>query len=73
MAPKPLSEILTAKQQVEDKLLHQPGVTEVDVGYKYIGGQLTDDLAIRVMVEKKKASVPEDKKSRPRLTASRPT
>ena len=58
MATKPLSEILTAKQQVEEKLLKQPGVTGVDVGYKYVGGERTDDLAIRVMVEQKKASVP---------------
>jgi len=58
MATRPLSEIVSAKQQVEAELLKQYGVTGVDVGYKYVGGKLTDDLAIRVMVEKKKKSVP---------------
>ncbi|MEJ0076940.1 MAG: hypothetical protein WDO17_16145 [Alphaproteobacteria bacterium] len=67
MATKPLSEILIAKRGVEDKLLSQPGVTGVDVGYKYVGGERTDDLAIRVMVEKKKTSVPNDQKIPPEI------
>lgn len=62
MAAKPLSEIVAAKQRVEGELLGHPGVTGVDVGYKYVGGNLTDDLAIRVMVERKKTSVPQDQK-----------
>jgi endonuclease G len=34
--------------------LHQPGVTLVDVGYRYRHGKMTDELAVRVHVEKKK-------------------
>ena len=62
MATKPLSEIVSVKESVEEKLLKQPGVTGVDVGYKYVGGKPTDEVAIRVMVEKKKKSVPEKEK-----------
>jgi hypothetical protein len=62
MASKPLSEIVQVKEGIEEKLLKQPGVTGVDVGYKYVDGKLTDDIAIRVMVQKKKKSVPEKEK-----------
>jgi endonuclease G len=34
-------------------LLRIPGVTAVDVGYKLVGGKFTDDLALRVHVERK--------------------
>ena len=43
-----------AKIAVEKKLLNRPGVTGVDIGYKEVGGRPTDQLAIRVMVEKKR-------------------
>ena len=47
---------------MEEELLGRPGVTGVDVGYKDVGGEPTDEIAIRVMVEKKKKSVPEKEK-----------
>jgi hypothetical protein len=62
MATKPLAEIVSLKQGVEAKFLKQPGVTGVDVGYKYVKGQPTDEIAIRVMVEKKKKTVPAKEK-----------
>jgi hypothetical protein len=62
MPIKPLSDVVSAKQQAESDLLKRQGVTGVDVGYKYVDGELTDEIAIRVMVEKKKKSVPADQK-----------
>lgn len=53
-----LSEIRRIKSDVEEDLLNLPGVTGVDVGYKSVGGQKTDVLAIRVYVREKK-DVPE--------------
>jgi Peptidase S7, Flavivirus NS3 serine protease len=47
-----------AKAAAEKKLLHQPGVTGVDIGFKEVGGNPTDTLAIRVLVEKKLTDVP---------------
>jgi hypothetical protein len=43
-----------AKVAVEKSLLNRPGVTGVDIGYKEVGGQPTDTLAIRVLVKKKR-------------------
>jgi hypothetical protein len=60
MARKPVAEarglgaILAAKESIEDELLQRPGVTGVDVGYKYVGGQRTEEIAIRVLVRSKK-------------------
>jgi hypothetical protein len=59
MAKKSLPEIIAVKESIEERLLKQPGVTGVDVGYKYVNGHRTDEIAIRVMVEKKKKTVPE--------------
>ena len=47
-------DIVRIKESVEDDLLRQSGVTGVDVGYKYINGQKTNRLAIRVFVAEKK-------------------
>jgi hypothetical protein len=47
-----------AKVTAEKKLLNQPGVTGVDIGFKEVGGRPTDTLAIRILVEKKLADVP---------------
>ena len=44
---KTLSEIRPIKQTGEADLLKRPGVTGVDIGYKYVGGKKTDVLAIR--------------------------
>jgi hypothetical protein len=49
-----LDEIRRIKAEVEAQLLKLPGVTGVDVGYKYVGGKKTDVLAIRVYVEHKR-------------------
>ena len=51
-------EILARKEEIESRYLSQPGVTAVDVGYKEVGGQLTDQLAIRIHVAAKKDRVP---------------
>lgn len=53
-----LNELFTIKQQVEQQYLDRPGVTGIDVGYKVVGGVQTDQLAIRVHVQEKKARVP---------------
>lgn len=52
-----LQHIIAAKEGAEADLLSRSGVTAVDVGYKYVGGVRTDEVAIRVMVEKKTAKV----------------
>lgn len=56
---KNLDEIRRIKTEVEAELLKLPGVTGVDVGYKYVEGKKTDVLAIRVLVKEKK-DVPEE-------------
>jgi len=64
---KALHEIVAIKEGVEAELMRRPGVTAVDVGYKYVNGQRTDQLAIRVMVERKKKTVPEAERIAPQL------
>ena len=54
-----IERILRQKESAEADLLALPGVTGVDVGYKYIDGQMTDDLVIRVFVEEKRDVPPE--------------
>jgi len=54
---KTLAEIVGIKEGVEAELLKHPGVTAVDVGYKYVGGKKTDEIAIRVNVKEKKKNV----------------
>lgn len=51
-------EILARKQEVEDHYLGLPGVTGIDVGFKEVDGQTTNQLAIRVHVAQKKDRVP---------------
>jgi hypothetical protein len=48
-----LAMIRPVKEAIEDELLQRPGVVGVDIGYKEVGGRRTDELAIRVLVEKK--------------------
>jgi hypothetical protein len=50
---KSLEDIRRIKEAHEDELLKVSGVTGVDVGYKMVGGQPTDVLAIRVYVTRK--------------------
>lgn len=59
---EPLAAIVSTKEKHEDRLLKMPGVTGVDVGYKYTGGVRTDEVAIRVMVEKKDPSLPPEQR-----------
>jgi hypothetical protein len=51
---KTVSEIRPVKEARENDLLKLPGVTGVDIGPKYVGGEKTDELSIRVYVEEKK-------------------
>jgi hypothetical protein len=51
---KNLDEIRRIKEQVEAELLELPGVVGVATGYKIVGGNRTDTLAIRVYVKEKK-------------------
>ena len=53
-----IAELVAIKERVEAEYLARPGVNGIDVGYKVVGGVQTDEVAIRVHVEKKKASVP---------------
>jgi hypothetical protein len=50
--------IIKAKEAAVADLLNRPGVTGVDIGFKYTGGQRTDEVVIRVFVKEKK-NVPE--------------
>lgn len=58
---KNTAEIRPAKQAAEADLLKRPGVTGVDIGRKYVRGEKTDELAIRVYVEKKGDVAEKDK------------
>jgi len=51
---KTYAEIRRIKSEKESDLLSRPGVTGVDVGPKFVKGKKTDEIAIRVYVEKKK-------------------
>src|SRR5947209_12268673 len=57
---KTVNEIRPTKEAAEHDLLKRPGVTAVDIGYKYVGGKKTDELSIRVYVEKKKEKLPKE-------------
>lgn len=52
-----LEEIKTLKQSIEAELLKRPGVTGVDIGYKYVNGESTDEIVIRVYVARKQKTV----------------
>ena len=54
-----IDELIAVKRRVEAEYLGRPGVTGIDVGYKEVGGQRTDQVAIRVLVERKRDRVPE--------------
>jgi hypothetical protein len=57
-----VDELIAIKQQVEAQYLGRPGVTGIDVGYKVVGGQRTDEVAIRVHVSRKTDDVPTDER-----------
>jgi len=54
-----LNEIVKQKEAAEAALLKLDGITGVDVGFKYEKGRRTDQIAIRVLVKKKKKTVTE--------------
>lgn len=49
-----LNEIMQVKRAVEQEMMGRAGVVGVDVGYKYVGGQRTEEMAIRVHVAEKR-------------------
>lgn len=51
--PATVEEATAAMESVRGEWLRRPGVTAVDVGYKYVGGVMTDTIAVRVHVERK--------------------
>lgn len=57
-----VDEIIAIKERVEAQFLAAPGVTGVDVGYKEVGGQATDQVAIRVHVATKTDDIPADQR-----------
>jgi hypothetical protein len=58
---KTLTEMRALKQTAEVGILGRPGVTGVDIGNKIVDGKITDELAIRVFVAKKR-DVPDNEK-----------
>jgi hypothetical protein len=50
-----LAEVRRVKEETKDELLNRPGVTGVGVGYKYVKGQRTEQIAIQVFVDNKRA------------------
>src|SRR4030095_1212363 len=59
---KTFHEIKPVKESVTHDIMKRDGVTGVGIGYKYTGGKKTDDLSIRVYVEKKKDRIGKDEK-----------
>ncbi|MCF3105169.1 hypothetical protein IPZ58_26780 [Streptomyces roseoverticillatus] len=53
-----VAELVAVKQRVEQQFLDQPNVTGIDVGYKEVGGELTDQIAVRVHVARKTDDIP---------------
>ncbi|MEV5375068.1 hypothetical protein AB0L26_03705 [Streptomyces nondiastaticus] len=53
-----VAELVAVKQKVEQQFLDQPNVTGIDVGYKEVGGELTDQIAVRVHVARKTDDIP---------------
>lgn len=49
-----LEELKTIKQAIEAELMKRSGVTGVDIGPKYVNGEKTDEIVIRVYVAEKK-------------------
>jgi hypothetical protein len=51
------TKILAAKKAIAGDWLGRPGVTGMDVGFKYVDGKPTADVAIRLFVHKKLAEI----------------
>jgi S1-C subfamily serine protease len=52
------SRLRRVKEAAEADLMKRPGVTGVDIGYKYVAGQRTEEIVIRVHVQRKNKDVP---------------
>jgi hypothetical protein len=50
---KEIDEAIAELDKVRAEWMSRPGVTALDVGYQFIGGKMTDRLAIRVHVRRK--------------------
>jgi hypothetical protein len=59
---KNLNEIIAQKEAAVDSLMKMNGVNGVDVGYKYTNGKRTDEITIRVLVQKKKKNISDAEK-----------
>lgn len=57
--PEDIERLRQIKTAAEDDLLNRPGVTGVDIGYKFVHGRKTDEIVIRIHVAEKK-DVPAD-------------
>jgi len=53
MDQKKIETLLKIKEANEPLLMSKPNVVGVDVGFKYVGGKQTGEVAIRVFVKKK--------------------
>jgi hypothetical protein len=53
MTQDPMEKALAVKRRHERLLLKFPNVVGVGIGYKQVGGQLTDEIAIVVSVSRK--------------------
>jgi hypothetical protein len=64
---------LSAKKQIEERLLRQPGVHGVSVGPKRVDGKLTDELSITIHVSRKRplAEIPEAERVPPEIDGIR--
>jgi hypothetical protein len=58
---KTLAEATKIKESAETRLLKQPGVTGMDVGYRVVEGKQTSEPAIRIYVTNLKDIAPEIK------------
>jgi hypothetical protein len=59
---KSLEEVIEIKRRVQSELEKIPGVNGVGAGYKEVGEETTDELSIRVYVDKKRENVPDSEK-----------
>ena len=57
-----MDELVAIKERAEAQFLGAPGVTGIDIGYKEVGGQRTEQVAIRVHVAHKTDTVPDEQR-----------
>jgi hypothetical protein len=68
---KSLDELKTIKRNAESQLLNIRGVVGVGIGYKEVGGQKTDEISIRVYVDKKRENVPGNEQIPPEINGTK--